>query len=492
MSREILLLVDALAREKNVAEDIVFAALESALASATKKCFHDDADVHVVIDRKTGDYTSFRRWVVMPDEEVTNDEAEMGIIDARDVRPEIELGEFIEEALKPIDFGRINAQAAKQVILQKIRDAEREQVLNDFLEREEFLVSGTIKRVERGNAVIEVGRMEAVLPRDQQIPRENLRAGDRVKAYLLKIDRGVRGPQLILSRVVPEFLTKLFELEVPEIEDGLLEIKACARDPGLRAKIAVKANDPRIDPIGTCVGLRGSRVTAVRNEIANEQIDIIVWNSDPAQFVISALQPAEVVSIVVDEEAHAMDVVVDENNLAISIGRNGQNVKLASELTGWTINLMSEQESAARGEEEHGKLRALFMERLDVDEDVANILIDEGFSSLEEIAYVPLAEMLQIEDFDEATVNELRNRARDVLLTEAIVTEEKLEGVADDLLALGSMDKTLAAKLASQEIRTRDDLADLAVDELVEMTGIDEERASALITNARAHWFEQE
>ncbi|MDR2259376.1 MAG: transcription termination factor NusA [Azoarcus sp.] len=492
MSREILLLVDALAREKNVAKEIVFAALESALASATKKRIHDNADVRVSIDRATGDYESFRRWLVMPDEEVVNDEAEMGIVDARDIRPEIDLGEYIEEPLEPIDFGRIGAQAAKQVILQRIRDAEREQVLNDFLEREEFLVSGTIKRIERGNAIIEVGRMEAVLPRDQQIPRENLRAGDRVKAYLLKIDRGVRGPQLVLSRTVPEFLMKLFELEVPEIEDGLLTIKACARDPGLRAKIAVKANDQRIDPVGTCVGVRGSRVTAVRNEISNEQIDIIVWAPDPAQFVIAALQPAEAVSIVVDEEAHAMDVVVDESNLAISIGRNGQNVKLASELTGWTINLMSEQESAARTEQERGELRAAFMEKLDLDEDVANILIDEGFSSLEEIAYVPLAEMLEIEDFDEATINELRNRARDVLLTEAIVTEEKLEGVADDLLALGGMDKTLAARLASQDIRTRDDLADLAVDELVELTGIGEERASALISAARAHWFEQE
>jgi N utilization substance protein A len=492
MSREILLLVDALAREKNVAKDIVFSALESALASATKKRIHDDADVRVSIDRDTGDYESFRRWVVIPDEEVTNDEAEMGIIDARDTRPDITSGDYIEEPLEPIDFGRIGAQAAKQVILQKIRDAECEQVLNDFLDREEFLVSGTIKRIERGNAIIEVGRMEAVLPRDQQIPRENLRAGDRVKAYLLKIDRGVRGPQLILSRTVPEFLMKLFELEVPEIEDGLLEIKACARDPGLRAKIAVKANDQRIDPVGTCVGLRGSRVTAVRNEIANEQIDIIVWASDPAQFVIAALQPAEVVSIVVDEETHTMDVVVDENNLAISIGRNGQNVKLASELTEWTINLMSEQESASRSELERGSLRSVFMEKLDVDEDVADILINEGFSSLEEIAYVPLAEMLEIEDFDEATVNELRNRARDVLLTEAIVTEEKLEGVADDLLALDGMDKGLAAKLVSHDIRTRDDLADLAVDELVELTGIDSERASALISVARAHWFEEE
>ena len=491
MSREILLLVDALAREKNVAKDIVFSALETALASATKKRIHDDADVVVSIDRDSGDYTSKRRWLVMLDEEVTNDEAEMGIIDARDLRASVQIGDYIEEELEPIDFGRIGAQAAKQVILQRIRDAEREQVLNDFLDRKEFLVSGSIKRMERGNAIIEVGRMEAVLPRDQQIPRENLRVGDRVKAFLLRIDRGARGPQLVLSRTAPDFLMKLFELEVPEIEDGLLELKACARDPGLRAKIAVKSNDQRIDPIGTCVGLRGSRVTAVRNEIGGEQIDIIVWSSDPAQFVVAALQPAEVVSIVVDEEAHAMDVVVDENNLAIAIGRNGQNVKLASELTGWTINLMSEQESAEKNAEEQQGLRGLFMEKLDVDEEIADILIEEGFSSLEEVAYVPLTEMLEIEAFDEDTVNELRNRARNVLLTEAIVTEEQLENVSDDLLNLDGMEKSLAAKLAQQGIRTRDDLADLAVDELVEMAGIDEERAKALISVARAHWFEE-
>ena len=491
MSREILLLVDALAREKNVAKDIVFSALETALASATKKRIHDDADVLVSIDRETGDYTSKRRWLVMLDEEVTNDEAEMGIIDARELRPDVQIGDYMEEQIEPIDFGRIGAQAAKQVILQKIRDAEREQVLNDFLDRKEFLVSGSIKRMERGSAIIEVGRMEAVLPRDQQIPRENLRVGDRVKAFLLRIDRGARGPQLVLSRTAPEFLMKLFELEVPEIEDGLLELKACARDPGLRAKIAVKSNDQRIDPIGTCVGLRGSRVTAVRNEIGGEQIDIIVWSSDPAQFVVAALQPAEVVSIVVDEEAHAMDVVVDENNLAIAIGRNGQNVKLASELTGWTINLMSEQESAEKTAQEQQGLRALFMAKLDVDEELADILIDEGFSSLEEVAYVPLNEMLEIEAFDEDTVNELRNRARNVLLTEAIVTEEQLENVSDDLLNLDGMEKSLAAKLAQQGIRTRDDLADLAVDELVEMAGIDEERAKALISVARAHWFEE-
>jgi len=428
---------------------------------------------------------------VMLDEEVANDEAEMGIIDARDLRAGVQIGDYIEEELEPIDFGRIGAQAAKQVILQKIRDAEREQVLNDFLDRKEFLVSGSIKRMERGNAIIEVGRMEAVLPRDQQIPRENLRVGDRVKAFLLRIDRGARGPQLVLSRTAPEFLMKLFELEVPEIEDGLLELKACARDPGLRAKIAVKSNDQRIDPIGTCVGLRGSRVTAVRNEIGGEQIDIIVWSPDPAQFVVAALQPAEVVSIVVDEESHAMDVVVDENNLAIAIGRGGQNVKLASELTGWTINLMSEQESAEKTAQEQQGLRALFMEKLDVDEELADILIEEGFSSLEEVAYVPLSEMLEIEAFDEDTVNELRNRARNVLLTEAIVTEEQLEKVSDDLLGLEGMDKSLAATLAQQGIRTRDDLADLAVDELVEMAGIDEERAKALISVARAHWFEE-
>ncbi|HRP97033.1 MAG TPA: transcription termination factor NusA [Rhodocyclaceae bacterium] len=491
MSRELLLLVDALAREKNVDKEIVFAALETALASATKKRIHDDADVRVTIDRASGDYESFRRWLVMPDEEVTNDEAEMGIIDARDIDESIQLGDYIEEPLEPIDFGRVGAQAAKQVILQRIRDAEREQVLNDFLERKEHLVSGSIKRMERGNAIIEVGRLEAVIPRDQMIPRENLRVGDRVKAFLLRIDRSARGPQLILSRTAPEFLGKLFELEVPEIEEGLLEVKACARDPGLRAKIAVQSHDQRIDPIGTCVGLRGSRVTAVRNEIAGEQIDIIVWSPDPAQFVISALQPAEVVSIVVDEENHSMDVVVDENNLAIAIGRNGQNVKLASELTGWTINLMSEEESAQKSDEERRVLRELFMAKLDVDDELAEILIDEGFTSLEEIAYVPLAEMLEIEAFDEETVNELRERARNVLLTEAIVTEEQLENVAEDLLGLDGMEKTLAATLAQHGIRTRDDLADLAVDELVEIAGIDADRAAALISVARAHWFEE-
>ena len=490
MSREMLLLVDALAREKNVAKEIVFGALELALASATKKRIHDEAEVRVSIDRNTGNYDSFRRWQVVADNEYVNEYLEIPLSEAQKDDPEVVVGDYLEESLEPIDFGRIGAQAAKQVILQKIRDAEREQILADFLERKEHVVSGTIKRMERGNAIIEAGKIEAVLPREQMIPKENLRIGDRVKAYLLRIDRNARGPQIILSRTAPEFVIQLVRLEVPEIEDGLMELKACARDPGMRAKIAVKSNDPRVDPIGTCVGLRGSRVTAVRNEIGGENIDIVLWSADPAQFVIGALAPAEVSSIVVDEDKHAMDVVVDEDNLAIAIGRSGQNVRLASELTGWTINLMTQDESMKRSEAEHAVTRILFMEKLDIDEELSDLLIEEGFSTLEEVAYVPLAEMLEIEGLDEEIVNELRNRARNVLLTEAIVTEEQLEGVADDLLGLEGMTRELAAKLAGNGIKTRDDLAELAVDELVDLTGIDAERAKEIILKARAHWFE--
>ncbi len=490
MSREMLLLVDALAREKNVAKEIVFGALELALASATKKRIHDEAEVRVSIDRNTGNYDSFRRWQVVADNEYVNEYLQVPLSDAQKDDPEVEAGDYLEEPLEPIDFGRIGAQAAKQVILQKIRDAEREQILSDFLSRGEHIVSGTIKRMERGNAIIEAGKIEALLPRDQMIPKENLRVGDRIKAYMLRIDRNARGPQIILSRTAPEFVIKLFELEVPEISDGLMELKACARDPGMRAKIAVKSNDPRVDPIGTCVGLRGSRVTAVRNEIGGENIDIVLWSADPAQFVIGALSPAEVSSIVVDEEKHAMDVVVDEDNLAIAIGRSGQNVRLASELTQWTINLMTQDESAKRSEAEHAVTRITFMEKLDIDEELADLLIDEGFSSLEEVAYVPLAEMLEIDGLDEEIVNELRNRARNVLLTEAIATEEKLENVSEDLIGLEGMSKELAAKLAEHDVKTRDDLAELAVDELTEMTGIDDERAKELILKARAHWFE--
>ena len=491
MSREILLLVDALAREKNVNRDVVFGALEMALASATKKRFTEDVDVRVAIDRNTGDYEAFRRWKVVPDDTPEYNVAQMtSLEEAQEKKPDAKMDDYLEEPIENVPFGRIGAQTAKQVILQRIRDAEREQILNDFLSRGDELVTGTVKRMERGNAIIESGRLEALLPREHMIPKENLRVGDRVRAWVAKIDRQARGPQLILSRTAPQFIMKLFELEVPEIEEGLLEIKSAARDPGVRAKIAVHTNDRRIDPIGTCVGMRGSRVQAVTQELAGERVDIVLWSADPAQFVIGALAPAEVSSILVDEEKHSMDVVVDEENLAIAIGRSGQNVRLASELTGWTINLMTEEESTKKQAEESTKVRELFMQRLDVDEEVANILIQEGFSTLEEIAYVPINEMLEIDAFDENTVNELRSRARNALLVQAIASEEQVEGVDQSLLKLEGMDTQLAAKLAAGGVKTRDDLADLAVDELSEMTGIEEERAKVLIMAARAHWFE--
>ncbi len=490
--RELLLQADALAREKNVPKDIVFSALEMALASAAKKRFSEDADVRVEIDRNTGDYVSFRRWKVVPDETLESETTQIALSEALKRNPVVKPDEYIEDALEPIDPRRIGAQTAKQVLLQRIRDAEREQILNDFLGRGDELVTGTVKRMERGNAIVESGRLEALLPRDQMIPKENLRMGDRVRAWVMKIDRQARGPQLILSRTAPQFIMKLFELEVPEIEEGLLEIKSAARDPGVRAKIAVYTNDRRIDPIGTCVGMRGSRVQAVTHELAGERVDIVLWSADPAQFVIGALAPAEVSSIVVDEERKSMDVVVDEENLAIAIGRSGQNVRLASELTGWQINLMSAEESTKKQEEESGRAKQLFMERLDVDEEVADILIQEGFSSLEEICYVPVGELLEIEAFDENTVNELRNRARNALLVAAIADEEKVQGVAPELLQLEGMDTHLAAKLAESGVKSRDDLADLAVDELSEMTGIDAERAKIVIMAARAHWFTDE
>ena len=493
MSRDILLMVDALAREKNVEREIVFAALEMALASATKKRFKEDIDVRVDIDRESGDYSAFRRWLVVPDEteEVILDQQYL-LCEAKEVTPDIEVGGYVEEPLAAVDFGRIGAQAAKQVILQKIRDAEREQILNDFLARKEHLVSGAIKRLERGNAIIETGRLEAVLPRDQMIPKENLRVGDRVRACLLRIDRGVRGPQLILSRVSPEFLMRLFQLEVPEIEEGLLEIKSAARDPGVRAKIAVKSNDQRIDPIGTCVGMRGSRVQAVTGELAGERVDIILWSAEPAQFVINALAPADVSSIVVDEEKHTMDIVVDGENLPQAIGRGGQNVRLASELTGWQLNIMTLDESQRKKEQETTAVRALFMERLDVDQEVADILVEEGFGTLEEIAYVPITEMLEIESFDEDTVNELRNRARNSLLTQEIATEEQVGHDVEDLLTLEGMDSATASLLARSGVKTKEDLADLAVDDLVEATQMDTERAKQLIMLARAPWFAEQ
>src|SRR6266576_3770609 len=452
MNRELLLLVDALAREKNVAKEIVFTALESALASATKKRFPNEIDARVSIDRETGDYESFRRWTVVPDEDHEEPAYQLAITDAAEKDPELKLGDVIEEPLEPVEFGRIGAQAAKQVILQKIRDAEREQILNDFLDRDDNLLTGTVKRIERGNVIVESGRIEGVIPRDQLVPKEMLRVGDRIRAYVTKIDRTAKGPQLILSRIAPEFLMRLFELEVPEIEEGLIEIKAAARDPGVRAKIAVKSNDPRLDPQGTCIGMRGSRVTAVTNELAGERVDIVLFSEDPAKLVINALSPAEISSIVVDEERHSMDVVVYEENLAMAIGRSGQNVRLASELTGWEINLMGVEESQQKHQVESERTRALYIEKLDVDEEVADILIQEGFSTLEEIAYVPLNEMLEIDSFDEETVNELRSRARNALLTEAIVREEGVEHVEEALLSLEGMDTEIASKLAQHAV----------------------------------------
>ncbi|EJC62532.1 transcription termination factor NusA [Alcaligenes ammonioxydans] len=493
MSREILLLVDALAREKSVAREVVFTALESALASAMKKRFKEDVDIRVEIDRETGAHEGFRRWLVVPDEAGLQepDKQEM-LSDAQEIDPDLQVDDYIEEPLEPIEFGRIGAQAAKQAILQKIRDAEREQVLNDFLERGETIVSGTVKRMDKGDAIIEMGKIEARLPRSEMIPKENIRVGDRVRAWVQKVDYAARGQQVILSRTAPEFIKELFENEVPEIEQGLLEIKAAARDAGVRAKIAVIAYDKRIDPIGTCVGMRGSRVTAVRNELGGEQVDIVLWADDPAEFVIGALAPAHVESILVDEDKHAMDVVVDEENLPKAIGSRGQNVRLASELTGWQINIMTPEESRNRQDEEREELRATFMSRLDVDEAVADILIDEGFTGLEEIAYVPLQELQEIEAFDEETVNELRARARNALLSEAIAKEELVQTAVKELAGVEGMTPELIAVLAENEITTLDELAELATDELSEMTGLAQDAASELIMRARAHWFDDE
>ena len=492
MSKEVLILVDAIAREKNVEREIVFESLESALASATKKRFPHDSDIVVRIDRSNGEYDAFRRWKVVEDDEFMNDEAEITLVGARKQIDDIEIGDYIEEELKAEKFGRIGAQAAKQVITQKIREAEREQVLNDFLERGEAIISGTVKRMDRGDVIIEAGKIEARLPKDQIIPKENLRPGDRVRAYMLKVDRAQRGQQVILSRTCPEIIMKLFELEVPEIEQGLMTIKSASRDPGVRAKIAVHTSDSRIDPIGTCVGVRGSRVQAVTHELSGERVDIVLWSEDPAEFVIGALAPANVSQIVVDEEGKSMDVVVEESELAVAIGRGGQNVRLASELTGWQINILTADESEKKTALEREDVLKLFMEKLDVDEAVASVLVDEGFASIDEIAYIPVSEMLAIEAFDEDTVNELRTRARNILLTQALVAEEKLQSTDTDLFEVTGMSNELAAKLVDCKILTRDNLAELSVDELLELIEIDRDEGSNLIMEARAHWFDSE
>ena len=493
MNRELLMLVEAISREKNVERDVVLGAVEQALAQASKKLFGGDVDIRVAIDRDSGHYDTFRRWLVVPnDAGLQNPDAEELLMDAEDRQPGVQVGDYIEEQVESVPIGRIGAMTAKQVILQKIRDAEREMLLDEYMARGEKIFSGTVKRMDKGDIIVEVGRIEGRLRRSEMIPKENLRSGDRVRAMIMEVDLTLRGAPIVLSRAAPEFMIELFRNEVPEIEQGLLEIKSCARDPGSRAKIAVVSHDKRVDPIGTCVGVRGSRVNAVTTELAGERVDIVLWSEDPAQFVIGALAPANVQSIVVDEEKHAMDVVVDEENLAIAIGRGGQNVRLASDLTGWKINIMDAAESAQKQAEETDSARKLFMEKLDVDAELADILVEEGFNSLEEVAYVPLAEMLEIEAFDEETVTELRTRAKDALLTQEIAQQESVGQVAEDLRTLEGVTPEILAKLAEGGVRTRDDLADLAIDELTDLTGQSAEEATALIMQARAHWFNQE
>jgi transcription termination/antitermination protein NusA len=490
MNREMLMLVEAISREKNVERDVVFGAVEAALAQATKKLFQGDVDIRVAVDRDSGSYETFRRWHVVPDEAgLQLPDQEILLFEAKEQIEDIEVDEYIEETVESVPIGRIGAMAAKQVILQKIRDAEREMLLNDFMSRGDKIFVGTVKRMDKGDIIVESGRVEGRLRRSEMIPKENLRMGDRVRAMIMEVDLTLRGAPIILSRSSPSFMVELFRQEVPEIEQGLLEIKSCARDVGSRAKIAVLSHDKRIDPIGTCVGVRGTRVNGVTTELAGERVDIVLWSEDPAQFVIGALAPANVSSIVVDEERHAMDVVVDEENLAIAIGRGGQNVRLASELTGWKINILDAAESAQKQADETDLGRKLFMEKLDVDEEIADLLIAEGFTSLEQVAYVPLEEMLEIESFDEETANELRTRAKDALLTMEIAQEESVEEASLDLRDLEGLTPELIGKLAAGGVHTRDELADLAVDELTDMTGQSADDAKALIMKARAHWF---
>jgi len=495
MNKEILTVVDVVSSEKGVSKDIIFDAIEAALAMATKKRNREDIESRVEIDRETGNYETFRLWEIMGnDEEIEFPSRQVTLKDSLADNPDIEIGQFIEKPMDSVEFGRIAAQTAKQVIVQKVREAERIQVVEAFADRVGEMLSGVVKRVERGNVYLDLGsNAEGFIPREGLIPREAVRPGDRIRAYLQEVRSEIRGPQLFLSRTTPELLIELFKLEVPEVNEGMIDIINGARDPGARAKIAVKANDPRIDPIGACVGMRGSRVQAVSNELGGERVDIILWDENPAQFVINAMAPAEVASILVDEDAHSMDIAVEEDNLSQAIGRGGQNIRLASELTEWVLNVMSVEQAEEKNEEEAQALQKMFMEQLDIDEEMAVILVQEGFSSVEEIAYVPEEEMLNIEEFDSDLVNELRGRARDVMLTRAIVNEEKLIDAhpAEDLLQMEGMEDALAYELAAKGIVTMDDLADLSVDELMEIEEMDSERAGKLIMTARIPWFEE-
>lgn len=494
MSKEILMVADAVSNEKGVSREVIFEAIESALATATKKLpGNDDIDCRVAVDRKTGDYESFRVWKVVDDEEYTGEPSQLTLEQAQKLSADLNIGDTWEVKINNVEFGRIAAQTAKQVIVQKVREAEREIVIDQYKDKVGQLVSGTVKKVTRDNVIVDLGNnAEGLLPRDQMIPRETFRMGDRLRALLTEVKSEPRGPQLILSRTSPRMLIELFKIEVPEISEEIIEIKAAARDPGSRAKIVVKTNDGRIDPVGACVGMRGSRVQVVSNELANERIDIILWDDNPAQLVINSMAPAEVASIIVDEDSHTMDVAVAEENLAQAIGRNGQNVRLSSELTGWAINVMSEEDAASKQQQEAVSFIELFKEKLDVDEEVAEVLVQEGFTSLEEIAYVPIDEILGIEGFDEEIANELRNRAKDALLTQAIASEEGLSSanIADDLLNLEGMDDVLAISLSKKGILTMEDLAEQSIDELMDIEGMEEIRAGKLIMAARAPWFE--
>ena len=495
MSKELLLVVDAVAAEKGVPESVILEAIEAALASAAKKRYVDqDVLVRVAIDPKDGSYETFRRWEVVADDVVMESpDRQIRLMDALDESEDVEVGDFIEEGIENPDFGRIAAQAAKQVIVQRVREAERQQVVDAWKDRVGELITGAVKRAERGNIYVDLGgNAEGFIPKDKGIPRDVLRAGDRVRGYLFDVRSEPRGPQLFISRAAPEFMMELFKLEVPEVGQGLVSIMACARDPGDRAKIAVLAHDNRTDPIGACIGMRGSRVQAVSNELNGERVDIILWSDNPAQFVINAMAPAEVQSIVVDEDKHSMDLAVAEDQLAKAIGKGGQNVRLASRLTGWQLNVMTQDQVTAKSEAEQANARKLFMDKLEVDEEIAGILVSEGFSTVEEIAYVPAAELLAVEGFDEDIVEELRARARDALLTEALAVEEEIEDhkPTEELLSLPGMDEHTAYILASRGVVSRDDLAELAVDEIIDIEGMDEEHAAKLIMAARQHWFQ--
>src|SRR5687767_597284 len=495
MSKELLLVVDAVANEKGVPESVILEAIEAALATAAKKRYPDqDVLTRVSIDPKDGNYETFRRMEVVADDVVMESpDRQIRLMDAIDEVEGVEVGDYIEEQIENPDFGRIAAQAAKQVIVQRVREAERAQVVDQWKDRVGELVTGIVKRVERGNIYVDLGgNAEAIIPKDKGIPRDVLRAGDRVRGFLFDVRTEPRGPQLFISRAAPEFMMELFKLEVPEVGQGLVSIKACARDPGDRAKIAVQAHDNRTDPIGACIGMRGSRVQAVSNELNGERVDIVLWSDNAAQFVINAMAPAEVQSIIVDEDKHSMDLAVAEDRLAQAIGKGGQNVRLASRLSGWQLNVMTQDQVAAKSEAEQAVARQLFMDKLEVDEEIAAILVSEGFNTVEEIAYVPVGELLAVEGFDEDIVEELRSRARDALLNEALAAEEELDEhqPSSDLLEVEGMDEELAFTLAARGVVTRDDLADLATDELTDIEGVDEDRAAALIMEARKHWFE--